>query len=429
MNTATIPQTNGVDRQITPSWVGRIGRRMMLGRLADFAQGELVVRDRGETHRFGAVTESCPISVELEVLDGRFWGDAAFGGTVGAAEAYIRGYWRTSDLTGLVRLMVRNRAVMDRLEGGTALLSTPLRKLLHFANRNTRRGSERNIAAHYDLGNDFFALFLDPTMAYSCAIYPLPQSTLEEASLAKFDVVCRKLDLRPGEHLLEIGTGWGGLAIHAARHYGVQVTTTTISSEQYEYASAAVARAGLSDRITLLKQDYRELRGTYHKVVSIEMVEAVGHHFLEGYFRVLSALTREDGLVLLQAITIQDQMYEYALNAVDFIQRYVFPGGFVPSVTTLVDAARRATDMKLFHLEDIGPHYARTLRDWRHNLAANVQRARALGCTEEFLRLWEYYLCYCEGGYEERQLGNVHMLFAKPRCQRSPLVSALYAAG
>jgi cyclopropane-fatty-acyl-phospholipid synthase len=427
MNTATIPQPTNADRQINPSWVGRLGRRMLLRRLADFAQGELIVRDGGTTLRFGTVSETCPISVELEVLDGRFWGDAAFGGTVGAAEAYIRGYWRTSDLTGLVRLMVRNRAVMDRLEGGAALISTPLRKLLHFANRNTRRGSERNIAAHYDLGNDFFAVFLDPTMAYSCAIYPSPDSTLEQASRAKFDVVCRKLDLRPGEHLLEIGTGWGGLAIHAAHYYGVKVTTTTISKEQYEYARAAVERAGLAGQITLLQQDYRELRGVYDKVVSVEMVEAVGHQFLDGYFRVLSSLTREDGMVLLQAITIQDQMYEYALNSVDFIQRYVFPGGFVPSVTTLVSAARRATDMKLFHLEDIGPHYARTLRDWRQNLSANLQRARALGCTEEFLRLWEYYLCYCEGGYEERQLGNVHLLFAKPRCRRTPLVSGLGA--
>jgi cyclopropane-fatty-acyl-phospholipid synthase len=319
--------------------------------------------------------------------------------------------------------------VLESLEGGLAAISAPVRRALHFANRNTQRGSERNIAAHYDLGNDFFELVLDRTMAYSCGIYATKDATLEQASLAKFDSICRKLALVPSDHLVEIGTGWGGLAIHAARHYGCRVTTTTISREQYDYACAAVASAGLADRVTLLRKDYRDLTGSYDKLVSVEMVEAVGHEFLEGYFATCSRLLKPDGAMLLQAITLQDQYYEAALKAVDYIQRYVFPGSFIPSVTTLITAATRATDLKLFHMEDIGPHYAATLRDWRLRLHANVAAVRELGFNDEFLRLWEFYLCYCEGGFAERQLGDVHMLMTKPLCRLPALVTGTAPPG
>ncbi len=415
--------TLNTDRRAMPSLIGGLGRRMLLARLARLRAGQIRVREHGVTMSFGAPDAECPLAAEIEVLDGRFWGDVAFGGSVGAGEAYIRGYWRASDLTTLVRLMVRNRDVLESLEGGLAAIASPVRRALHFANRNTQRGSERNIAAHYDLGNDFFELVLDRTMAYSCGIYATADTTLEQASVAKFDSICRKLALGPSDHLIEIGTGWGGLAIHAARHYGCRVTTTTISSEQYEYACAAVARAGLADRISLLRKDYRELTGTYDKLVSVEMVEAVGHAFLEGYFATCSRLLKPDGAMLLQAITLQDQYYDAALKAVDYIQRYVFPGSFIPSVTTLVTAATRATDLKLFHMEDIGPHYATTLRDWRLRLHANVEAVRRLGFNDEFLRLWEFYLCYCEGGFAERQLGDVHMLMTKPLCRLPALVT------
>ena len=409
------------DRRVRPSVVGRLGRRLLLSRLALLKAGQIRLREHGEVFSFGSVSADCPLSVDIEVLDGRFWGDVAFGGSVGAGESYIRGYWRASDLTTLIRLMVLNRHVQESLEGGLAIVSAPVRRLLHFANRNTQRGSERNIAAHYDLGNDFFELMLDRTMAYSCGIYATEESTLEQASIAKFDAICGKLALSPADHLVEIGTGWGGLAIHAAREYGCRVTTTTISREQFDYASAAVQAAGLADRITLLRQDYRDLTGEYDKLVSVEMVEAVGHEFLDGYFATCSRLLKADGAMLLQAITLQDQYYEAALKAVDYIQRYVFPGSFIPSVTALVGAARRATDLKLFHLEDIGPHYARTLKDWRLRLQANLPAVRKLGFNDEFVRLFEFYLCYCEGGFAERQLGDVHMLFTKPLCRlRSP---------
>jgi cyclopropane-fatty-acyl-phospholipid synthase len=336
---------------------------------------------------------------------------------VGAGEAYIGGHWRADDLTALIRLMIVNRDVMQSMEGGAAIATAPLRRILHWLNRNSPDGSRRNIAAHYDLGNDLFALMLDETMAYSCAVFEREDATLHEAQLAKFERICRKLRLAPDDHLLEIGTGWGGLAIHAARHYGCRVTTTTISREQHEWAKETVAAAGLGDRITLLLDDYRDLRGRYDKLVSIEMIEAVGARYLDTYTAQCGRLLEPHGAMLLQAITIQDQVYEEALKSVDFIQRFIFPGSFIPSVSAIADSVRRSTDMKVFHLEDIGPHYATTLRHWRDNFFASLPRVRQLGYPEAFVRMWDYYLCYCEGGFLERQIGDVQMLLTRPRCR------------
>src|SRR5690606_1373140 len=288
-------------------------------------------------------------------------------------------------------------------------------------NRNSRDGSRRNIQAHYDLGNDFFALFLDPTMNYSCGIFESAEATMEQASIAKMDAICRKLDLQPGDHLLEIGTGWGALAIHAARHFGCRVTTTTISREQHALAAARIREAGLGDRIELLRRDYRDLEGRYDKLVSVEMIEAVGHRFLDTYFRRCSSLLKDDGLMLLQAITIRDEHYAQALKSVDFIQRFVFPGGFIPSVAAMSASMARTTDMQLLHLQDIGLHYATTLRRWRQRFFDNVAAVRALGYPDSFVRLWEFYLCYCEGAFLERNIGNVQMLLAKPRSRRASL--------
>jgi cyclopropane-fatty-acyl-phospholipid synthase len=306
---------------------------------------------------------------------------------------------------------------MEAMDSRWSLLSRPLRRLFHFLHRNSRNGSARNIAAHYDLGNELYELMLDETMAYSCGIFANEQTTLAEASRAKFDAACRKLELQPGDHLLEIGTGWGGMAIHAAQHYGCRVTTTTISRRQHDYAAERIARAGLGERITLRFDDYRDLKGSYDKLVSIEMIEAVGARFLDTYFAKCAALLKDSGAMLLQAITIQDQHYRAALRSVDFIQRYVFPGSFIPSVSAIGDSLRRATDMKIFHLEDIGPHYARTLALWRRNFFGNLAAVRRLGLPEQFIRLWEFYLCYCEGGFAERQLGDVQMLLTRPGCR------------
>lgn len=403
----------------------RIARSGLLKRLALLRDGALTIQEGSQTWRFGARTERCGLAATITVKNPEFWSLAAFGGTVGAGEAYINGFWRCDELTALVRIMVLNRHVMQEMESGLAARGGALlRRLLHWANRNSKQGSARNIAAHYDLGNNLYELMLDETMAYSCGIFLHEEATLYEASIAKFDAVCRKLALTPADHLVEIGTGWGGLAIHAADRYGCRVTTTTISREQHDFAREKIARLGLSDRITLLFEDYRDLKGRFDKLVSIEMIEAVGAQYLDTYFRKCSSLLKPTGAMLLQAITLQDQYYQRALKSVDYIQRFVFPGSFIPSVQAITDSVARVTDMKLFNLEDIGPHYAPTLRMWRERFFANLARVKELGYPDHFVRLWEFYLCYCEGGFAERQLGDVQMLLTKPDCRRAAIAAA-----
>ncbi|MDH3310241.1 MAG: cyclopropane-fatty-acyl-phospholipid synthase family protein [Gammaproteobacteria bacterium] len=398
-----------------PALVEDLAKRILLARLKQLVHGQVDIVDGTEVHRFGQRTERCPLSVTVHVYDSRFYCDIVFGGSIGAGEAYMSGYWFANDLTALVRLLIQNREVLDGMETGLARLATPARKLFHWMNRNSHDGSRRNIAAHYDLGNDFFRLMLDETLMYSAAIFERPGMTLAEAQRARLDRICRKLALGPRDHVLEIGTGWGGFALHAAAQYGCRVTTTTISREQHALAQERIAQAGLSDRVTVLREDYRDLRGEYDKLVSIEMIEAVGHEYYETFFAQCGALLKPDGLMLLQAITIADQRYEAARKSVDFIQRYIFPGSCIPSVSAMANAVARATDLRIVHLEDIGPHYATTLRHWRENLYTNADAVRQLGVSEEFLRMWEFYLCYCEGGFAERALGDAQLLLAKPQ--------------
>jgi cyclopropane-fatty-acyl-phospholipid synthase len=344
------------------------------------------------------------------------------GNGIGAGEAYIHGYWSTPDLTAVIRVFVANLDVLDGMERGLALLGRPLLQGLHWLNRNTRHGSRRNIAAHYDLGNELFEQFLDPTMMYSAAMFQNAGDSLEQAQLHKLERICQKLELKPDDHLLEIGTGWGSMAIHAASHYGCRVTTTTLSRQQYEYSRRRIAELGLEDRITLLLSDYRDLDGQYDKLVSIEMIEAVGHRFLPTYFKQCARLLKDDGLMLLQAITIRDQRYEQARRSVDFIQRYIFPGGALPSVHRMLQVVNAETDMNLHHMEDFGLHYARTLRLWHDNLRQARHRLEQLGYDEYFYRLWEFYLCYCEGGFLERSIGTAQLLLAKQGARPAPLL-------
>lgn len=400
------------------AWLQDLARSMVFARLREIHGGRIHIVEDGVTEDFGH--EPGP-ACKIHVHDPRFYGEIAFGGSIGAGEAYMLGYWTCDNLTNLIRVMALNQQAMDSLEGGFAWLTRPLLKGLHWLNRNTRDGSRRNIAAHYDLGNAMFQLFLDPTMMYSSAIFDTPDMSLEQASISKLDRICRKLALKPEDHVLEIGTGWGGFAIHAAGRYGCKVTTTTISQAQYDLACERVASAGLSHLVTILLKDYRELEGQFDKLVSIEMIEAVGHQFYDTYFATCARLLKPDGMFLLQAITIADQRYDAARKSVDFIQRYIFPGSCIPSVTALLDSVTRASDLRLFNLEDIGPHYARTLAEWRKNFFANIEQVRALGYSEEFIRMWEFYLCYCEGGFEERALGDVHMLLVKPGNRRASI--------
>jgi cyclopropane-fatty-acyl-phospholipid synthase len=402
----------------TARWTTRVARSLVAKQLSALATGEISIVEHGTRRRFGV--RHSGLSATIEVLSEQFWSDIAFGGSIGAAAAYIDGSWRCDDLTVLVRIMVLNATLLRGVERGFARLGAPVARLLHLLSRNSKAGSRRNIAAHYDLGNELFALFLDETMAYSCGIFEHANASMYEASIAKFERICGKLALRPTDHLLEIGTGWGGFAIHAARHYGCRVTTTTISRAQYDLAKEKIFAADLDDRIEVLLQDYRDLTGQYDKLVSIEMVEAVGAAYLDAYFSKCSGLLKPDGLMLLQAITIRDQLYAAALRSVDFIQRFIFPGSFIPCITALVVSAQRATDMKLSDLEDIGPHYATTLRRWRERFLSHLPEVTALGYPDTFVRLWEYYLCYCEGGFAERQLGDVQMILMKPLSRRVP---------
>jgi cyclopropane-fatty-acyl-phospholipid synthase len=348
------------------------------------------------------------------VADARFYRAVALGGSVGAAEAYMDGAWRCDDLVGLVRLLVCNRDLLDDVERGPARVAGWALRMVHALRRNTAAGARRNIAAHYDLGNAFFRLFLSDDLMYSSALFEREHDTLEVASTRKLDTICRKLQVREGDRVLEIGTGWGGFALHAARDYGCHVTTTTLSREQYDLARERVEQAGLQDRVTVLMRDFRELVGTYDKLASIEMVEAIGPENLQRYFACIGERLGPNGLALVQAITIEDHRYEHAVRSVDFIKRHVFPGSFIPSIAAMLSAKTAASDLTLLHLEDMGLSYARTLQAWRERFLEHLPQVRALGYDERFIRMWEFYLAYCEGGFRERSIGVAQMLFARP---------------
>jgi cyclopropane-fatty-acyl-phospholipid synthase len=404
----------------------RLLRALLLERLAPLRHGRLQLCDSSGMVELGAAADAALPCVRLEVLDPAFYRLIAAAGSVGAGEAYIDGMWRCSapgldpgqSLVALVRLLLRNRDLVDGLESGLARLGGAALRIWHAARRNTREGSRRNIAAHYDIGNDFFQLFLSEDLMYSSALWQGSGDTLEAASARKLETICRKLQLMPSDHVIEIGTGWGGFALHAARHYGCRVTTTTISREQHAVATARVAAARLEGRIEVRLDDYRDLTGRYDKLVSIEMIEAVGARYLEEYFRTIDRLLKPDGLALLQAITIEDHRYRKALRSVDFIKRHVFPGSFIPSVSALLAAKTRVSDLGLVALEDFGDSYARTLAAWRERFIARLPQVSFLGFDERFIRLWEFYLAYCEGGFRERSIGVAHLLFAKPWWRR-----------
>ncbi len=416
MKPSIIPASQSQTRT-RPRLLDQMARYVVLKKLGEIQKGLIQLIDGNEIHEFGSY-DDYPIKAVITVRDPSFYSTVAFGGSVGSGESYFMEDWDCDNLTNLVRIFLINYEVLDNLDKGVSKFQGIANKLLHWFNRNTRKGSRRNISAHYDLGNDLFEIMLDKNMMYSSAIYPDEHATLETAATHKLDHICKKLDLKPDDHLLEIGTGWGGMAIHAAKHYGCRVTTTTISQEQYQYAKQKVIEAGLEDKIHLLLEDYRDLQGKYNKLVSIEMIEAVGLNNLEQYFEKCSRLLTEDGLMCIQAITIADQRYEQAKNEVDFIQKYIFPGGSLPSVTAMSEAIMNATNMRIFNLEDIGPHYARTLHDWRERFFQNEAKIRSLGYSDAFIRLWEYYLCYCEGGFRERAIGTVQILISKPANRR-----------
>ncbi len=398
------------DRQ--HSRLSALMRDRVIARLRSLEHGCLVISDGLETIQLGNGKDE--LNARVTVHDQAFWRLMATGGSVGAAEAYMAGLWDSPDLVAVVRIMARNRDLLERVDSGSARLSGWLLGLWHRFNRNSLKGSRRNIAAHYDLGNEFFATWLDESMMYSSALYLNPEETLEQAQFNKLERLCRKLDLGSEDHLLEIGSGWGALAVHAASRYGCRVTTTTISRRQYEATLKRVTEAGLDDRVEVLMSDYRDLEGRYDKLVSVEMIEAVGHQYLDTYLQRIDHLLKPDGLAILQAITIEDYRYAGALRSVDFIKRYIFPGSFIPSVSTITSAMARSTRLGLIELADLGGSYARTLSDWRDRFEAAWNDIAAMGFDDMFRRRWRYYLAYCEGGFSERAISDVHLLLAGP---------------
>jgi cyclopropane-fatty-acyl-phospholipid synthase len=397
-------------RTLPSAAVGPI-KRGLLSKMKQLKYGCIEFIDGDERFVFG--DPSAALQARVEVLDRRFYPLVAFEGTIGAGEAWIHRFWTSPDVTALVRIFTLNRDMMQNFESGLAMLARPFLKAYHSYRKNTVQGSARNIEDHYDLGNDFFSLFLDETMTYSCALFETPEQSLRDAQIAKYERICRKLNIKASDHVVEIGTGWGGFAMHAAKTHGCRVTTTTISKAQHDFAKARIKQAGLDGQIEVLLRDYRAMEGSYDKLVSIEMIEAVGADYYGQFFETCARLLKPDGLMLIQAITIADQIFDEARRSVDFIQRFVFPGSCIPSIIALSSVSAQTTDLNLIHLEDITPNYPRTLRLWLEGLKKNWDKILALGYPESLLRLWEFYLCYCEGGFLERNIGDVHLLFAK----------------
>ncbi|MBZ9613572.1 SAM-dependent methyltransferase [Rheinheimera maricola] len=394
------------------SWFERLCRKFALDFISQLKHGDITVVEGNQRLRFG--DEHAALKTVITVVDPAFYQKMVMAGSVGGGEAYIYGWWRCDNLTALVRIFALNLTTLDKLDSAITRLGRPLLKLLNWRNRNSKAQAKKNIAAHYDLGNEMYRLFLDDSMMYSSAVYPDDTADLTVAQQHKLQLICQRLQLKSSDHLLEIGTGWGSMAIYAAQHYGCRVTTTTISQQQYDYAKARIQALGLQDNISLLLNDYRDLDGQYDKLVSIEMIEAVGEEYLDTYFAKCASLLKPDGLMVLQAITIVDQRYSQYVREVDFIKRYVFPGGSLPSVSRMTDAVSRKTDLVVRHLQDIGFDYARTLKDWCDNFMHARDRVHQLGYDDNFVRLWQFYLCYCEGGFRERATSAVHMVLAKP---------------
>ena len=389
----------------------RLARSLVFNQLRKIKIGHIAIMEGAKKISFG---KKGKLNVVITVYDPRFYGALAFGGSIGVSEAFMQGFWSVSDLTKLIRIMAINQDAMDQLEGLFNIFLKPLLKCLHYLNQNSIKGSQINISKHYDLGNDFFSLFLDSTMMYSSAVFKNPHDSLYKGSIHKLETICQRLELTSQDHVIEIGSGWGGFAIYAVQHYGCKVTTTTISKEQYKYIKQKIKDLKLSHKITVLFSDYRHLKGKYDKLVSIEMLEAVGYQYFDTYFKVCSDLLKPDGLALIQTITIADQRYEKAKQSVDFIQRYIFPGSCIPSITALQSSMTQSSDLKIYSIQDIGEHYARTLALWREAFFENLKEVKALGFDDAFIRMWHFYLSYCEGGFKEKVISDIHLKLIKP---------------
>jgi cyclopropane-fatty-acyl-phospholipid synthase len=415
--TASTARGSQTTPALRPALLDRLARRLVLRLLSRMRRGELVLVEEPRRLRFGAPGDERSPSAELHVRSPRFYRDF-LRGSLGLGEAYAGGLWDCADLVSLTRIGALNMGSLDTLRRVFSPVLAPLQRAAGWLARNTPARARKRIAAHYDLGNELFSQFLDRTMMYSCAVFDPPTATLEQASLAKLERICTKLKLSPADHVLEIGTGWGGFAEYAAARYGCRVTTTTISAEQHAYATERIRNAKLRDRVTVLFEDYRDPAldrlGPYDKLVSIEMIEAVGWQYFPTFFRRCSELVAEHGAMLLQAIVIEDRAYEVEKASKSFANTHIFPGGCLPSLQVIARNVARVTDFREAHLEDITPHYATTLQRWRERFLAAAEQVSELGYDERFRRMWELYLSYCEGGFRERRIQDVQLLLAKP---------------
>lgn len=395
------------------NWLDKSCRSIVHSVFEKLSYGQLEVVEGSNNLFFPKSTSEPSIKGKIHIHNMSVYQDFVKGGSIGVAEAFIDGKWSSPNLTAVIRIFAKAQQQTDELDKKKSWFNKIKNSMFHWKNRNNQTGSKRNILAHYDLGNELYTRFLDPEMMYSSAIYPSEDATLAEAQIHKLDTICQKLELTPDDHVLEIGTGWGGLAIYAAQNYGCKVTTTTISDAQFDYANDRVNQLGLADKITLLKKDYRELTGTFDKVVSVEMIEAVGFEFLPSFFQQCNDRLKTGGKLLIQSITIADQRFDSYKKNVDFIQRYIFPGGFLPSITVLSQHVTEYSSMTIESLNDIGLDYAKTLADWRTSFLNSWTELTTLGYDEEFKRLWLYYFAYCEGAFLERATSTVHLVARK----------------
>ena len=398
-------------------WLVKLYKKLVFGAFNSLKVGYVTLVHGNDVMHFG--DQHSQLKVQLTVHNTAMYKAFALSGSVGAGESYILGHWDCDNLTALIEIFAINQAELDAFEKKFAFFSNIYFRLNHFKNKNSQHGSKKNIVAHYDLGNDLYSSFLSTEMLYSCAVYPEKEATLEQAQSHKLDLICQQVDLQQGDSVIEIGTGWGAFAIHAATHYGCHVTTTTISDEQHAYVAQKIDELGLEDKITLLKQDYRLLEGRYDKLVSIEMIEAVGHEFLPSFFQKCNELLKENGAMLIQAITIGDQRYQHYLKNSDFIQQYIFPGGCLPCIDEMNKQIKQQTNMVVHSIKDIGVHYARTLADWRTRFIASWPEIDKVKFDQRFYRLWLFYLAYCEGAFRTRATSTVHLVARKPRFSHS----------
>ncbi|PSW06953.1 SAM-dependent methyltransferase [Photobacterium lipolyticum] len=398
---------------VSASRPDNVARKVVFNVLAKLqGVGLTLVEKEGDTYHIG--DQNAELQAQLIVNHPAFYKRILTGGSIAAGEAYVDGWWDSPDITQVVRVMARNLPILDKLEAKVGWLTKLAYKITHKLRRNNKDNARQNISAHYDLGNTLYSSFLDPNMLYSCAIYRTEDDDLVSAQINKMERLCCQLNLKPTDHLLEIGTGWGALAIYAAKHYGCRVTTTTISKEQHDWAKERIEQEGLSDQITLLLDDYRDLTGQYDKVVSVEMVEAVGKEYLTTYIQKCQSLLKPGGLLALQTITITDQRYDSYSRGVDFIQKHIFPGGFLPSITVLVNHMTKHSDFVVRDIKDIGFDYARTLSDWHQAFNHNADKLAQYGYDQRFVRMWRYYFCYCEGGFLERSISTVQLVVSRP---------------